>query len=238
LSPDEVLGALASGSVEVLGRLPYSSNFTFLVLVSTDDEQINAVYKPQRGERPLWDFPPGTLSAREVAAYLVSEAAGWGFVPPTIFREDCPLGGGSLQLFIQHDPERHFFNLMEDRLDDFRAFAAFDVVINNADRKSGHVLEDASKTLWAVDHGLSFHTEPKLRTVIWQFAEEPLGKTLRAQLDKLGESLSKRKGLGGTLATLLSEPEAAATLDRVENLLIEDRFPSPVGDRPLPWPLV
>lgn len=256
MSTSTVLKALSTGAIEVLGLLPYSSNYTFLVRVTSGDERTLAVYKPQRGERPLWDFMTGSLGAREVASYLVSEEAGWGIVPPTVFREEGPLGAGSLQLFIEHDPDQHFFVLMEERLDDFRVFAAFDVVINNADRKAGHVIEDGSrrpslgerndvrtrmpkkKKLWAVDHGLTFHAEPKLRTVIWQFADEPLGESLRTQLGTLGSALSDSGGLGGEVAELLTPGEAAGALERVEGLLIEDSFPSPGLDRPLPWPLV
>ncbi len=232
------LEALSTGGIEVLGLLPYSSNYTFLVRVTGKGGQFLAVYKPQRGERPLWDFATGSLGAREVASYLVSEAAGWGIVPPTVFRDEGPLGAGSLQLFIEHDPDRHFFVLMEERLDDFRAFAAFDVVVNNADRKAGHVIEDEGRVLWAVDHGLTFHVEPKLRTVIWQFADEPLGASLRQQLGALGSVLSDAEGLGGRLAELLTPEEATATLERVETLMLEDSFPPPGLDRPLPWPLV
>jgi uncharacterized repeat protein (TIGR03843 family) len=238
MSSSEVREALSTGTIEVLGLLPYSSNYTFLVRITRDNEKLLAVYKPQRGERPLWDFATGSLGAREVASYLVSEAAGWGIVPPTVFREEGPLGAGSLQLFIEHDPDRHFFVLMEERLDDFRVFAAFDVVVNNADRKAGHVIEDGSKELWAVDHGLTFHIEPKLRTVIWQFADEPLGESLRTQLGSLGSDLSDPDGLGGQIAELLTPEESARTLERVEGLLIDDSFPSPGLDRPLPWPLV
>lgn len=238
MSASTVLEALSTGAIEVLGLLPYSSNYTFLVRVTSGDERTLAVYKPQRGERPLWDFMTGSLGAREVASYLVSEEAGWGIVPPTVLREEGPLGAGSLQLFIEHDPDRHFFVLMEERLDDFRPFAVFDVVINNADRKAGHVIEDASKKVWAVDHGLTFHAEPKLRTVIWQFADEPLGARLRSQLGALGSVLSDPDDLGGQLAELLTPEEATATLERVENLLLEDSFPPPGPDRPLPWPLV
>ncbi|HYZ46648.1 MAG TPA: hypothetical protein VE712_03195, partial [Actinomycetota bacterium] len=158
------LRLLSSGDVEVLSLLPYSSNYVFLARVRNEETDALAVYKPRRGERPLWDFPRGTLAAREVAAFLVSEAAGWGKVPPTVLRADAPLGVGSLQLFIEHDPERHYFTLMEERAEDLVAFAAFDVVINNADRKSGHVLEDADGRLWAVDHGVTFHPHDKLRT--------------------------------------------------------------------------
>lgn len=201
------------------------------------DEVVNAVYKPRRGERPLWDFPDGTLAAREVAAWMVG-AASWDIVPPTVLRDDAPLGPGSLQLFIPHDPDRHYFVVMDDRLEDLARFAAFDAVVNNADRKAGHVIEDADGRLWAVDHGLTFHVEPKLRTVIWAFAEERLTPALRGTLEELGAALADRDGLGGRIADLLSPEEAAATLERVEALLIEDRFPAPQGPRPLPWPLI
>lgn len=228
---------LQRGEVEVLGRLPYSSNYTFLARLRLDEEETLAVYKPRRGERPLWDFPPGSLASRERAAYLVSRAAGWDIVPTTVIRADAPLGEGSLQLFIEHDPEVHYFTLMHDRLDEFARFAAFDVVVNNADRKSGHVIEDADHRLWAVDHGLTFHVEDKLRTVIWAFADEPLTKEVRADLERLGSALSEG-GLTTELKGMLAPAEVEATLGRVEALLVEDSFPAPGTDRPLPWPLI
>jgi uncharacterized repeat protein (TIGR03843 family) len=232
------LDLLRTGEIEVLGLLPYSSNYTFLARVTAKDREVLAVYKPRRGERPLWDFPTGTLAAREVAAWEVSRAAGWDFVPPTVLRDEAPLGSGSFQLFIEHDPERHYFVLMDERGDEMRALAAFDVVINNADRKSGHVLEDGEGKLWAVDHGLTFHVEPKLRTVIWAYADEPLTDRLRADLEDLGARLADTSDLGGLLTGLLSEEETLATLARVETLLVDDRFPGPSSDRPLPWPLI
>jgi uncharacterized repeat protein (TIGR03843 family) len=222
----------------VLGRLPYSSNYTFLARVRLGAAEVHAVYKPQRGERPLWDFPPGSLAARERASYVVSEVSAWDLVPPTVLRDDAPLGPGSLQLFIDHDPEVHYFTLMNDRLDDLAVFAAFDAVINNADRKSGHVLSDSTGRLWAVDHGLTFHVEDKLRTVIWAFADEPLTKEIRRALETLGAALSDEGDLSRELAGLLSQEEADSTLARVESLLVEDSFPSPGSDRPLPWPLI
>ena len=236
-APDPALDVLRTGTIEVVGLLPHASNYTFLVRVVGGDEEALAVYKPRRGEQPLWDFPSGTLAAREVAAYLVSEAAGWGIVPPTILREDAPLGPGSLQLFVEHDPERHYLVLMEERRDDLVAFAAFDCVVNNADRKSGHVLEDAAGRLWGVDHGVTFHTEPKLRTVIWAYAEEELPPIVVAGLGRLIEELS-RGGAGLELAQLLSEAEIEALGSRAEALRATGRFPSPDSDRPFPWPLV
>lgn len=222
----------------MLGLLPYSSNYTFLTRVRSGEAEALAVYKPRRGERPLWDFPPGSLAARERAAFVVGEAAGWDLVPVTVMRADAPMGEGSLQLFVEHDPEVHYFTLMHDRLDEFAAFAAFDAVINNADRKAGHVLEDATGRLWAVDHGLSFHVDDKLRTVIWAFADEPLTKDVRTSLERLGAALSDDGALFLELAAVLTKEEASATLNRVEALLVDDRFPAPGSDRPLPWPLI
>jgi hypothetical protein len=230
-----VLELLRSGDVEVLGLLPYSSNYVFLTRVTGGDEELLAVYKPRKGERPLWDFPTGTLAAREVAAYEVSEAGGWGFVPPTVMRLDAPLGAGSLQQFIEHDPERHFFVLMEEpeRRIEFAKLAAFDIVINNADRKGGHVLEDADGKLWAVDHGLAFNAEPKLRTVIWGFAGDELQPEARAQLETALQALSDTR-----LDELLSDVEITETLARAELLLKTGTYPRPSGPYAMPWPLV
>lgn len=232
---EQTLDVLQTGEIEVLGLLPYSSNYTFLARVVPETL---AVYKPRRGERPLWDFPHGSLAGREAAAYLVSEAAGWHIVPPTVLRQDAPLGPGSLQLFVEHDPERHYFTLMEERAEELVAFAAFDVVINNADRKSGHVIEDGNGRLWAVDHGVTFHLEDKLRTVIWAYAGLPLDPETTGRLEILGAALADPGELGGRLEELLTPDEVAATLARTEALLIEGRFPPPPADRPLPWPLV
>ena len=237
-APPGTVELLAGGDVEVLGLLPYSSNYTMLAKVSGPRGEALAVYKPRRGERPLWDFAPGSLAAREVAAYLLSEAAGWGIVPPTVLRGDAPLGEGSLQLFVPHDPERHCFVIMEERMEELACFAAFDVVVNNADRKAGHVLEGAGGKLWGVDHGLTFHVEPKLRTVIWAFADQPLPADLMAALERLEARFGGDSGLGADLAALLSPVEAEATRARVRALLSNGRFPPPRDDRPLPWPLV
>lgn len=237
-SSQEVLEVLEHGSFETVGLLPYSSNYAFLATACLDGVEVKAVYKPRRGERPLWDFPPGTLAAREYAAYLISEAGDWGVVPPTVLRTGAPMGEGSVQQFINHDPNRHYFVLAEERPGDFPSLAAFDIVINNADRKAGHVIEDATGRLWAVDHGLSFNVEDKLRTVIWDFAADPLGAELVDQLRALRDKLLDPDGLGGELGTLLSEEEAAATLHRTESLIDAGRFPVPESEYRLPWPLV
>lgn len=238
LSSERILEILEHGSFETAGLLPYSSNYAFLATACLDGVEVRAVYKPRRGERPLWDFPPGTLAAREFAAYLISEAGGWGVVPPTVLRSDVPMGEGSVQQFIDHDPNRHYFVLAEERLADFPSLAAFDIVINNADRKAGHVIEDATGHLWAVDHGLTFNIQDKLRTVIWEFAAQPLGAELAEQLKALRDKLLDPDGLGGELETLLSEEEAAATLHRTEALIGSGRFPEPESEYRLPWPLV
>jgi len=237
-SSERVLAILEHGSFETVGLLPYSSNYAFLATARHDGVELKAVYKPRRGERPLWDFPPGTLAAREYAAYLISEAGEWGVVPPTVLRASAPMGEGSVQVFIDHDPNRHYFVLAEERPHDFPALAAFDIVINNADRKAGHVIEDAAGRLWAVDHGLSFNVEDKLRTVIWEFAGDPLESELVEQLRALRDKLLDSDGLGGELGTLLSEEEAAATLHRTESLIEAGRFPVPESEYRLPWPLV
>ena len=224
---------LDTGDVEVLGLLPYSSNYTFLARVR-GDQDVHAVYKPVKGERPLWDFPHGTLARREVAAFELSAAAGWDLVPTTVLREDAPLGPGSLQLFVPHDPERHFFVFESEGRDaELMVFALFDAVINNADRKAGHVIEDGNGRLWAVDHGVTFHAEPKLRTVVWAFAEAGIPKSLVADLGDLERWLA-----GGGLADLLAQDEIAAARSRVEGLLADPRFPAPSAAYPLPWPLI
>ena len=232
------LDLLERGEVSVLGLLPYSSNYTFLAKLSLGAGEAHAVYKPRRGERPLWDFPHGSLAGREVAAYAVSVASGWDLVPPTVLRDDTPLGPGSLQLFVEHDPDRHYFTFMEDRGAELRRFAAFDAVINNADRKAGHVIEDGSGKLWAVDHGVTFHVEPKLRTVIWSYADEPLGSEIRAVLGSLKDQLQAGAKLNEQLRLLIADDEVAVTLQRIESMLADDRFPAPGTDRPLPWPLI
>ncbi|HEX9260026.1 MAG TPA: SCO1664 family protein, partial [Acidimicrobiales bacterium] len=176
---DPLRQLLLEGEITVEGRMPWSSNGTFLVSLALGDETGQAVYKPVQGERPLWDFPPG-LYKREMAAYLVSEAMGLGVVPVTVVREG-PFGIGSLQHFVAADFEQHYFTIHErrdDLHDGLRAICALDVVANNTDRKSGHVLLGLDDNLWAIDNGLCFATEFKLRTVIWDFAGEALDDDL------------------------------------------------------------
>jgi hypothetical protein len=232
------IDVLAFGDIEVLGLLPYSSNYAFLVTVTLDERELHAVYKPARGERPLWDFPHGSLASREVAAYEVSEAAGFAIVPPTVLRSDAPHGPGSLQLFIDHDPNRHYFVLVHEREIDMVDFAAFDIVINNADRKGGHIIEDSNGRLWGVDHGLSFNVEPKLRTVVWAFAGKPLSEDVRDKLLVLRAALDSERGLARMLGELLEPEEIGETRGRLEVLLAAGVFPEPEGPFHMPWPLV
>jgi uncharacterized repeat protein (TIGR03843 family) len=217
--------------------MPWSSNGTYLVTVAaTDaaDTAVVAIYKPGRAERPLWDFPDG-LFQREVAAYQLSEALGWGFVPPTITREDGPLGPGSLQLFIDADFEHHYFTLLEEERHHpvLRRMAAFDYVANNADRKGGHCLLDADGRVWGIDHGLCFHTHPKLRTVIWDFAGERVSDRDLSDLERL-----QAHGLPDALTSILRSEECDALLARVDRLLRTGKLPEPRTDHPYPWPLV
>jgi uncharacterized repeat protein (TIGR03843 family) len=233
-----VLELLTHGSIEAVGQVVWGSNYTFLVKVTLDDETQQAIYKPARGERPLWDFPHGSLVEREVAAYLVSEALGWQFVPPTLLRAQAPAGPGSLQLYIEANPELHYFTFDEKLKQRLRPAALFDLLINNADRKAGHILLDEHDRLWLIDHGVCFHEEPKLRTVIWDFVGEPIPDELRADIGSLLEQLQPGMNLHEQLSNLLSTGEIEALRDRTALLLSEATFPEPGPGRPYPWPLV
>lgn len=239
ITVERVLQALQRGSLEEQGLLPYSSNYNFLVLLRHGDLELPAVYKPRGGETPLWDFPTGTLYLREVAAFVVSQALGWGLVPPTVLREG-PRGPGSLQFFVHHDPNQHYFAIRENAryLPDLRRLALFDFVINNADRKSGHCLVDASGRLWAIDHGICFHQEYKLRTVIWEFSDQPIPEPLLADLKRMRRLLGEETSLlRRELASLLSPGELEALIQRLDALLERGLFPAPLPyQRNFPWP--
>jgi uncharacterized repeat protein (TIGR03843 family) len=239
LAPERILRLLSGGEIEVEGLIPWSSNATLLVTIRDDELSTLAIYKPQRGERPLWDFPSGTLGMREVAAYLVSEALGWGFVPPTILRQG-PHGLGSVQFYIHAQEEDHFFTIQHDPAytEQLVRLAAFDVVANNADRKSGHCLVDQEGRLWAIDNALTFHDEPKLRTVIWDFAGRPLPPSVLADLRDLREPLSENGPLNQALSALLSDAELSALRRRLDRLIWAGCFPDPGPGRTVPWPLV
>jgi uncharacterized repeat protein (TIGR03843 family) len=225
---------LAEGEIEVVGRMPWSSNHTFLVTCTSGDAETAAVYKPERGERHLWDFPGG-IYKREIAAYELSVALGWDIVPETIARSDAPFGEGSLQRFVDADFSEHHFTLIEDPVhhDQLRAICAFDVVANNADRKSGHCILGDDGRIWGIDNGLCFHKEPKLRTVIWEFAGEEIPAALLEDLAALDGVLP------GPLADLLSPGEVEAVRRRARTLVKRGRFPVPNPDsHHYPWPLV
>jgi hypothetical protein len=236
VSESEVLDLLTHGELRPLGLMPGASNATFLAQVADSERMALAIYKPKAGEAPLWDFPSGTLCRREVAAYVLSRALGWPPIPPTVLR-DGPHGTGSAQLFIDADLRQHFFTLRERSLEPFRPVAAFDVVANNADRKGGHCLIDEDETIWVVDHGVCFAALPKLRTVIWEFAGEPVPDGLRADLRRVADEL--RAGLlREELAGLLSKAEVGATARRARSLADAGCFPYPETQRSWPWPPV
>jgi uncharacterized repeat protein (TIGR03843 family) len=231
------LKLLKKGQIELVGQFMWGSNHTLLVNVNDGRESLEAVYKPQRGERPLWDFPAETLAGREVAAYLVSEALGWNLVPHTVFREDGPLGPGSLQLRVDHDPEQHYFTFNRETRERLRPVALFDLLINNADRKAGHILLDAAGKIWLIDHGISFHAEPKLRTVIWDFVGEVFSTDLLHEVEKL--ELQPGGQFYARLAPFLSPAELEALEARRRKLMATGCYPAPPeGERAVPWPPV
>jgi len=239
LTPEELEELLGGAELEVVGRMRCASNGTFLVQAEVVGAEVAAVYKPRRGERPLWDFPDGTLCQREVASYEVSRALGWGIVPVTVLRDDGPLGPGAVQRFVEHDPEEHYFTLLEKNLDRFRQFAVFDVLINNTDRKGGHCLRDqVNDVIVGIDHGLTFHPMWKLRTVIWDFAGEGLTPELTDTVCRFSQDLAGGD-LGRRLAGLLSPPELAALATRATDLLRDGCLPDPEpGYHSVPWPMV
>jgi uncharacterized repeat protein (TIGR03843 family) len=268
--PGSDAGRLISAPFEVVGRFTDASNATLLgrltdrdprTLVQLRDELGRdpgiedldpadlVVYKPRDGERPLWDYPEGTLHRREVAAHLVDRALGAMLVPETVLRDEAPFGPGSVQRFVPHDPAVHYFTLREPALTgedpSLRArlvlLATFDLVVDNADRKGGHVLvEDGvgpvAARLRAVDHGVTFNVEDKHRTVVWDLAGSPIGGEAMVALDALIGAMAA--GLDGRLAALLSREEADVTLARARALREVGVLPEPVGPRPFPWPLL
>ncbi len=224
---------LLRGDMAVVGRMPHSSNATLLCTITHEDRTVRAIYKPMKGERPLWDFDPG-LHRREVAAYRLSVAMGFDFVPPTVLR-DGPFGEGSVQLFIDHDPSLHYFTLLESREDlhdALRLICAFDIVANNTDRKAGHVILDKEDHVWGIDHGVCFSAEFKLRTVMWEFATEPLPDSVATAVAAIAD------GVPLEVATLLSDEEVAAMMDRSSWLRDGGHFPVDQSGSRYPWPLI
>ncbi|MFR0353687.1 SCO1664 family protein [Streptomyces sediminimaris] len=266
IPPRSVTGVdlLADGELTVRGRIREASNAALYCTVSHEGREAACVYKPVAGERPLWDFPDGTLAQREVAAYEVSEATGWGIVPPTVLREG-PYGEGMVQLWVEAAPESELLALVDGEepepgwkaiglaevgegrtallvhADDerLRRLAVLDAVINNADRKGGHLLPTADGRLYAIDHGVTFNTENKLRTLLWGWAGEPLAPEAVDVLKALQESLGDRGALAARLSGLITAAELDATRARVAVLLESGRHPEPSGEWPaIPWPPV
>ncbi len=230
---------LTHGEITALQNVRlWGSNYSTLVQISSDAHQATAIYKPQRGERPLWDFPDGTLCYRETAAYRVSEALGWHIVPPTVLREG-PSGIGSIQLFVEHDPAINYFNLDDRFVTQLNHFAVFDALVNNADRKGGHILLNSTGKLWGIDHGLTFHPHNKLRTVIWEFAGQPIAEALIGDINMLCEKVETTGSpLRQQLAPLLQPIEIDALRGRVQRLIAEPTFPQPGPGPNHPWPPV
>jgi uncharacterized repeat protein (TIGR03843 family) len=236
LPVDDALALLAGGEIEIVGRLWVSSNNALLGVVRADGVEAAVIHKPVLGERPLSDFPDGTLARREVAAFAASQATGWGIVPPTVLR-DGPVGEGMLQLWIRTDPDADPVELVTSSDPRLRRIATFDAAVNNTDRKAGHLLPVPGGHIYGVDHGVTFSPVPKLRTVLWAWRSEPF------EAEELEVLRKVRAGLDGPLGIelrgLLDRIEVAATARRIDRLLAEGVFPEPDPRWPaLPWPPV
>ncbi len=236
----QVLDILDKGAIaQEHGMMRWSSNYTFLISIKHEADEVMSVYKPQRGERPLWDFPDGTLCYRERAAFLTSQTLGWQLVPPTVLREG-PRGLGSFQFFIDHDPDVNYFSFDETMIPQLMRLAAFDYIVNNADRKGGHCLLDSEGHIWAIDHGITFHAAPKLRTVIWDFAGKPIPDALLTDLENLCQQADDPNSpYREALTKLLLPQEIASFQGRVNKLLRAKKYPQPGPNGPnYPWPPV
>lgn len=233
-SADDREALLSEGEIALVGRVVDSSNATFVAEVTRGDDYAWAIYKPLSGERPLWDFEAG-LYKRERAAYLLDTALQWDLVPATVIRRDAPLGVGSLQWFIEHDPAEHYFTLLREHPathDRLRRLAVFDVIGNNTDRKGGHVLHDEDGAIWAIDHGLCFAAEFKLRTVIWDFAGDAIDPDVLDAIAPLADEVPD------AVADLLTQREVRAIRRRTQRLLDSGLLPADATGRAWPWPLV
>ena len=234
LPVEQAVRLLQHGDLELIGRLRGASNVTLRGQISLDGVSARCVYKPISGERPLWDFPDGTLAGREISAYLVSEATGWGIVPPTLLR-DGPFGPGMVQLWIDGDEDVDLAKFVRRDEPALRRMAIFDAVVNNADRKGGHIIPTTDGHVYGVDHGICFSVDPKLRTLLWRWAGKQLPDDAVAVLERLADDL--RGNLGEQLHEHLTRREVRCTQQRVAELLRTGRHPEPSGDWPaLPWP--
>ncbi|NDJ59745.1 MAG: SCO1664 family protein [Chloroflexi bacterium] len=241
VSIERVLEALNEGDIcDEYGILRWSSNYAFLVSVTHKDITTTAVYKPQKGERPLWDFPDGTLCYREMASFLTSQELTWDIVPPTVLREG-PRGLGSIQFYIDHDPRVNYFSLEDEEamIPQLMRIATFDYMVNNADRKGGHCLVDGQGHIWGIDHGITFHRAHKLRTVIWDFAGQPIPEPFLQDIDQLCLTLDTQTSTyRKEMQKLLSQAEMNAFHARVRHMLKQRRYPLPGPGPNYPWPPV
>ena len=237
LSLEEACALLAQAEVVGCQGLPWGSNYTYALALQVDDgPQVLGIYKPRKGEVPLWDFPDGTLYRRERAAYLLARALEWDFVPPTVIR-DGPYGIGSVQLYIEPDPRSSYNQFLSAHADAVKRIALFDCVANNADRKAGHfLLGRADGRLWGIDHGLTFNTQPKLRTVVWEFTDDPIPNELLRDLAALRLDSDRMERLLAELDPLLADDELVALTRRIEHVLETRVYPSPRSHRSYPWP--
>ena len=234
-SEEDVVRTLARGHISSCRQLPWGSNYTFLATVATDFSEIRAIYKPRRGEAPLWDFPQGTLYLREYASYVLSRALGWPSIPPTVIR-DGPWGVGSFQLYIELMPGQDYFSFYARYVSDLQRVAVFDALANNADRKGGHCLLDRQGRLWIIDHGLTFNTEPKLRTILWDWSGQPIPPGVVEGLRQVRPQLEPGGKLWASLSKLLAREEMSALAERWDGLLERPVFPLRGPYRSVPWP--
>ena len=235
-SKNQIITALQDGKIDLQGQFMLGSNYTFLAQLTYETSLFSVVYKPLKGERPLWDFPVKTLGKREAAAFVVSDALGWDLVPPVVYRKKGPFGSGSCQLFVEHDPEYHYFRFSEADHQRLRPTALFDLVINNADRKGGHILIGTDGHIWLIDHGICFHGDYKLRTVVWDFINEPVPADLLADLERFASGLRQKNETYLVLKKLIKVGEINAMLKRVDSLLEKKLYPAPITRYAVPYP--
>ncbi|MGQ4809526.1 hypothetical protein NKDENANG_02943 [Candidatus Entotheonellaceae bacterium PAL068K] len=236
-STEELCKFILRGRIEECGLIPWGSNYTFLVTMDVkQDAPLLGIYKPRRGESPLWDFPDGTLYKREYAAFLLSEALQWQLVPPTVVRNG-PKGIGSMQLYIHHRQEdADYFTLRDAYVREVQTMAVFDMIANNTDRKAAHCLRGEDGHVWGIDHGLTFHPQPKLRTVIWDFGDEPIPADLLRDIRRVCTALEAQRGVTRALTKLLMPGEIEALINRMQSVLAHPAFPCLQTRRGVPWP--
>jgi len=239
MNKEGILNTLQEGEITLQGQFVLGYNYTFLIEVMGEKDPLKAVYKPDKGQQPIWDFPDYHLSRREVAAYLVSDSLGWDLVPATVLRNNGPLGPGSIQLYVDHDPNQHYFTFDEITRSNLHTTALFDLLVNNADRKGGHILLDSADKIWLIDHGLCFHEEDKIRTVVWDFAGEPISSDLAEQLARFQQTLVTPGPFLESLSVLINKEELIALRSGCQQLIQSPFYPHPPSDRRyFPYPPV